>query len=339
MRAVQVTQKRQIDIIEKDKPRILNENEVLVKVKMVGICGSDMHIYHGSNPLATLPRVIGHEVTGEIVEVGKHVSRCLVGDKVVIEPIITCGQCYACRKGRKNVCTNLEVLGVHRDGGMQEYLVIPEDLVYKVDQNMDWSTAVLVEPFTIGAQAVWRGNVQAGDVVLIMGAGPIGLCCLQMAKLRGAKCIVTDLRDERLEFAKMWGADYIINASRTNVINEVMSITGREGANVVIDAVCTPQTFENAVDLASVAGHIVILGFNTGFSKIVQLPITKKELTICGSRLQTNKFPEVIKLFQNQSLRVDGMVTHQFPVENIKQAIELIEGYPHQVRKVVISFD
>ncbi|MBT2729566.1 zinc-binding alcohol dehydrogenase family protein [Bacillus sp. ISL-75] len=339
MKAVQVVEPGEIAIIQKEKPKITRENEVLIKVKMVGICGSDMHIYHGTNPLATLPRIIGHEITGEIEEVGENIRNLSIGDKVVIEPIVTCGQCYACRSGRKNVCNELEVYGVHRDGGMQEYLVVPEHLVHKVNQTMDWIESVLVEPFTIGAQANWRGNVQDRDVVLIIGAGPIGICCLKVAKSKGATCIISDLSKDRLDYARLCGADFTIDASTTNLKEEVMRMTNNEGANVVIDAVCIPQTFEDAIEVSSVAGRIVTLGFDIRSSKISQLPITKKELTINGSRLQTNQFPEVIKLFNKKLIQTDGMVTQQFPLEEIDQAIALIENHPNQVRKVVISLN
>lgn len=338
MKAVQVVSPGNMQMIEKEKPMIEHDHEVLIKVKMVGICGSDMHIYHGTNPLATLPRIIGHEVTGEIVEVGKGVTGLQVGDKVVIEPIETCGKCYACRLGRRNVCRELEVYGVHRDGGMQEYIVMPEHLVHKVSPDLDWAEAVLVEPFTIGAQANWRGNVQKGDTVFIMGAGPIGLCCLKIAKLKGATCIISDLSDERLSFAKSWGADYILNASCVNVREEIMKITNGEGANVVIDAVCIPQTFADAVEIASVAGRVVTLGFDSHFSQIPQLSITKKELTILGSRLQTNQFPEVIKLFNEGTLKTDGMVTQRFTIDEVKDVFSFIEKEPNQVRKAVIEF-
>lgn len=337
MKAIQVVGPHQIRIIEKEVPSITEENEVLIKVRMVGICGSDMHIYHGTNPLATLPRVIGHEVTGEVAQVGKGVSGLSIGDRVVTEPISTCGQCYACRSGRQNVCSKLEVYGVHRDGGMQEYVVMPQHLVHKVDPALGWEESVLVEPFTIGAQANWRGDVREGDTVLIMGAGPIGLCCLKVAKLKGATCIMTDLSDERLEFAKSWGADYTVNAAQRNVREEVMRLTDGEGAHVVIDAVCIPQTVEDAIEVASVAGRVVLLGFDTRTSNIAQLPITKKELTICGSRLQTNQFPEVVSLMNERKLKTEGMVTHRYRLEEIEEALSFIEKNPNQVRKVVLT--
>ncbi|MGF2614623.1 zinc-binding alcohol dehydrogenase family protein [Rossellomorea vietnamensis] len=339
MKAVQVTGPHQLSIVERDKPVISNNNEVLIKVKMVGICGSDIHIYHGTNPLATLPRVIGHEVTGEVEAVGEKVESIAAGDKVVLEPIEPCGDCYACRSGRGNVCSNLEVYGVHRDGGMQEYIVVPERRVHKVSDELDWKESVLIEPFTIGAQANWRGDVRAGDTVFIMGAGPIGLCCLKVAKSEGATVIISDLNENRLAFAKEWGADYTINASQANVIEAVMDITKQEGANVVIDAVCIPQTFEQSLEIVSAAGRVVVLGFDERPSSISQLPITKKEVTITGSRLQTEQFPRVIEMLNKKTIDPAGMVTQDFPLDQITEAIQLIETNPEEVRKVVISFD
>ncbi|MFC7393154.1 zinc-binding alcohol dehydrogenase family protein [Scopulibacillus cellulosilyticus] len=337
MKAIQVVKPGQIEIIEKDMPEIKRGNEVLVKVRMVGICGSDMHIYHGTNPMATYPRIIGHEVAGEIVEIGADVKNVAPGDKIVLEPIQTCGECYACRKGRNNVCEKLNVYGVHIDGGYQEYLVLPENNVHKVSGQLDWQEAVLVEPFTIGAQANWRGDVREGDIVFIMGAGPIGLSVLKIAKLKGAVCIISDLSDDKLAYAKEQGADYVINAMKDDVKEEINRITGGYGANVTIDAVCTTKTFEDCIALTSAAGRVVTLGFNEEPSQIPQLPITGKELTIVGSRLQSNKFPEVIALFNEGKIQAGSFVTHQFRLEDIHKAIEQIETEPDKVRKVVLE--
>ena len=156
MKAVQVPKAHEMKIIEQDLPQIQKPGDVLVRVKRVGICGSDMHIFHGSNPLATYPRVVGHEVAGEVVETGTAVASVKEGDHVVVEPIRYCGECYACRKGRPNVCEKLSVFGVHEDGGMREYIVLPEKQLHAVDKQLDWDEIVLAEPYTIGAQAVWR---------------------------------------------------------------------------------------------------------------------------------------------------------------------------------------
>ncbi|MED4732277.1 zinc-binding alcohol dehydrogenase family protein [Aneurinibacillus migulanus] len=339
MRAVQVQKAHELLIQEVEKPRVENTTDVLVKVKRVGICGSDMHIYHGTNPLATLPRVVGHEVAGEVVEVGDDVKTIQVGDHVVVEPIRYCGTCYACRKGRPNVCASLSVFGVHEDGGMREWFVLPEKQIHVVDSSLPWDEIVLAEPYTIGAQAIWRGQVEKGDTVLIQGAGPIGICILKMAKLQGATVMITDLNDERLFFAKENGADIVINASRENIRETVTQWTKGEGVNVVIDAVCLPMTFELSVDVVSPAGTVVVLGFDERPAPISQLPITKKEVTIVGSRLQTNQFPKVVSLLNERKLTHNGLVTHTFPLEKVQDAFDFVEKYPDKVRKALIVFD
>lgn len=337
MKAIQVFKPGHLEIIEKEKPRITRGDEVLIRVRMVGICGSDMHIYHGTSPVATYPRVIGHEMVGEVAELGPDVTRLAVGDKVVMEPIEWCGTCYACRSGRRNVCTQLQVYGVHKDGAYQEYIVLPERIVHKVDARLDWHEAVLVEPFTIGAQANWRGDVRAGDIVFIMGAGPIGICALQVAKIHGATCIISDLSDDKLAYARSLGADYTLNPLKDDVVKEIGRITEGIGPNVTIDAVCTTRTFEQAVEITSVAGRVVVLGFSDAPSSIAQLHITKKELTVAGSRLQSNQFGQVVEWFNNGTIQPASFVSHRYALEDIHEAIKLIETSPNEVRKVVLE--
>jgi len=339
MKAVKIPEAHVIELIDIPEPQLERSGDVKVKVKRVGVCGSDMHIYHGTNPLATYPRIVGHEVTGEIVEVGSGVTKVSVGDHVVIEPISYCGECYACRSGRPNVCKEVSVFGVHEDGGMREFAVLPEKQVHKVNSEIDWDEAVMAEPYTIGAQATWRGDVKEGQTVFIQGAGPIGITVLKMAKLRGATVIMSDLTNERLDFAKENGADYSFNPKETDSVEKINEITNGEGANVVIDAVGMPNTFELAVEVASPAGFVVTLGFNATPSSIALMPITKKELTIVGSRLQTNQFGKVVELINEKKLTHNGLVTHKFHVNQVKEAFEFIENNPDKVRKAVIEFD
>lgn len=339
MKAVQVPEAHKIRIIKQEKPGIQHTNEVLVKVKRVGICGSDMHIYHGTNPLATLPRVVGHEVTGEVIEVGSSVKSLEIGDHVVVEPINYCGECYACRKGRPNVCKELSVFGVHEDGGMREFIVLPEKQLHAVDKKLNWDEAVLAEPYTIGAQAVWRGNVEKGDTVLIQGCGPIGICVLKLAKIAGANVYMTDLNEERLTFAKTSGADEVIHAGKESIKDRLLELTSDEGVNVVIDAVGLPATVELSIDVVSPAGSVVILGFDERPFAIAQLPITKKEINIAGSRLQTNQFGKVVSLMNSGALKSDGLITHKFSLDDVQEAFAFVENNPDKVRKALIVFE
>jgi 2-desacetyl-2-hydroxyethyl bacteriochlorophyllide A dehydrogenase len=338
LKALQVQKPHEMKLIEQNEPGSPGRGEVLVKIKRMGICGSDMHILHGENPFAKYPRIIGHEIAGEIVSTGDHVSGLNPEDKVVIEPISSCGECYACKNGRPNVCTELKVMGVHVEGGAQEFIKVPLTQVHKVRDDLSWAEIVLVEPFTIGAQAVYRGEVQENDVVFVMGAGPIGLCCLQMAKLYGAKVIISDINKDKLKFAEESGADFVINVGETDAEEEIRKYTDGMGANVVIDAVGTPKTFEQAVQIASAAGRVVLLGFNANPSSIAQLEITKKELNVCGSRLQTHRFQYVVDLFNERKLDLSGFVTHEYPVDKVEEAIELIERAEPDTRKVLLQF-
>ncbi|QSX09196.1 zinc-binding alcohol dehydrogenase family protein [Alkalibacter rhizosphaerae] len=338
IKAVQVTEPKKIQIVEVDMPTIQNPDEVLMRVKVAGICGSDVHIFHGTNPMASYPRIIGHEFAGEIVEVGSDVTKVSVGNKVVAEPIFYCGECYACKSGRPNVCENLEVLGVHRDGGMQEYVVLPVSKVHVIGNDVDWELATMVEPFTIAAQSTWRGNVTAGETVLIMGAGPIGMGILQYSKYKGATCIVSDIDNERLEDAKAMGADHVINPLEVDVVEKALELTGGSGPNVTIDSACTLRTFEQAVEMTSPAGRVVVLGFNVEPSQIPQVLITKKELTIVGSRLQTSKFPEVIDLFNKGVLNPRALVTQSFPFTEVEKAMAVIEDKSIKKNKVILTF-
>jgi L-gulonate 5-dehydrogenase len=339
MKAVQITNPMELVSLDVEKPVINDANEVLVKVKRVGICGSDLHIYHGTNPLATYPRVVGHEVAGEVVAVGKGVSNLKPGDHVVVEPIRYCGECYACRKGRSNVCESLSVFGVHEDGGIREFIVLPEKQLHAVDSSLDWDEIVLAEPYTIGAQAVWRGNVAEGDTVFIQGCGPIGICILKIAKLAGATVMMSDLKEERLAFAKDNGADLVIHAVNEAIEEKIMEFTKGEGANVVIDAVCLPSTFELGTKVASIAGTVVVLGFDEIPAAISQLPITKKELTIVGSRLQTDQFKVIVTLLNENKLQSNGLITHKFALKDVQEAFSFIEENPDIVRKALIVFE
>ncbi|GGC84556.1 putative zinc-type alcohol dehydrogenase-like protein YjmD [Thalassobacillus devorans] len=337
MKAIQVKEPGTLNVVEMEEPAIEQSNQVKIRMKAMGICGSDMHILHGENPFASYPRVIGHEIAGEVVETGDAVAGLSVGDKVVVEPMTSCGECYACRQGRPNVCENVQVYGVHREGGGREVMVMPEHLVHKLNNQLDWSEIALIEPFTIGAQSIYRGQVQEGDYVFIIGAGPIGLCCLKMAKQAGAKVAISDFNDQRLDFAKKWGTDHVINPQHSKVEEKVFNWTGGMGANVVIDAVGLPQTVEQAIEVTSVAARVVLLGFDTKMSEIAQVNITKKELTICGSRLQTHRFPIVVDLFNTMEFDVKDMVSHQFELNEAEKAFELMDNASPDVRKVIIK--
>jgi len=324
---------------ERPEPWITGDKDVCIQVKRVGICGSDIHIFHGKNPFAVYPRVWGHEFVGEVTGVGKAVTRVCEGAHVVVEPIIYCGACYPCRHGQPNVCEKLQVMGVHIDGGCQEYIVVPEANVHPLPAALPWDEAVLIEPFTIGAQAMHRGRVQAGDLVFVMGAGTIGLTAATMAKLAGAKVVVSDIVDNKLAYAKERGADWTINAKAEDVATRLKEISGGMGANVTVDAICNKKSFEDAILMTSAAGRVVELSFSETPSEIAPVNIIKKEITVCGSRLQSGRFPVVIQYLEQKKLDLSGFVTRVYPLDAMEEAFDFVDKNNATVRKVVINME
>ena len=185
---------------EKNKP-IRKENEALLKIKKVGICGTDLHAYSGNQAFFTYPRILGHELASEVLEIGENDKGIKVGDKVVVMPYISCGKCIACRNGKTNCCTNIRVLGVHTDGGMQEVIAVPTNILLLANNLTDDQMAI-VEPLAIGAHAIRRANIIAGETVAVVGCGPIGIGIMKLAQIAGAKVIALDMNKQRLQYAK-----------------------------------------------------------------------------------------------------------------------------------------
>ncbi|PWC49975.1 Zn-dependent oxidoreductase [Azospirillum sp. TSA6c] len=313
--------------------------EVLVRVQRAGICGSDLHIYHGSNPFAVYPRVIGHEFAGTVEAVGDGVTSVAVGDHVVVDPVVSCGRCYACRAGRTNVCANLEVFGVHRDGGFRNHVVVPAGNAVKVRSNLPISIAALAEPLSIAANVLSRTGIGADDTLLVYGAGTVGLTVVQVAKLHGARCIVADLDDKRLERAKEFGADVVLNSSRVSVPDAVRDENDGLGPTVVIDGAGVPALLEEACRLASPAARIGLLGFSPAPCNISQQEIVKKELTLVGSRLNRRLLPQVIEWLESGKLKPAAMITQVFPIADAASAFSLIETDPSSTIKVQLDFE
>lgn len=338
MKALCVHSANHLVIEDRPMPVISSPHEVLIKVKAAGICGSDVHVYHGTSPVATYPRVIGHEIAGEIIETGKEVNRFAVGDRVVMDPVISCGKCYQCRIGRQNVCEKLQVRSVHVDGGYQEYIIMPQESIYKIPGHLSWEEAVMIEPFTIAEQACSRAEITGDDVVFIMGAGPAGLSILKRAKMTGAICYISDILKARLDIATKFGADAVINAKETDVFQEITKLTGGSGVTVVIDAVCNVRSLEQALTYVCPAGRVITFGFVQAPSAISQLSITAREIDIRGSRLHNKKFPIVIDHFEAGRIEVKDMITHRFHFLDIHEALKLIDDPTIEKGKVVLLF-
>lgn len=339
MKAIKVIEPFKVEIVDVPKPTVQHPDDVIVRITSGGICGSDMGIYNGTNSLATYPRLIGHEFGGIVTETGSEVTHVKVGDKVAVDPVISCGHCYACRIGRHNVCRDLEVMGVHRDGGFSEYVAAPAQNVHKFHKDFDESYLGLVEPFTIGVEINNRAQITKGDKVLIMGSGPIGIAAMQVAKRNGAEVIMTDLVKERLDKALLMGADEVVLVSEENLEDRLLKFTDGEGIPVIVDTVCIPSSFEQSVQLACPAGRIVCIGLKDAPSQITMADITKKELTIVGSRLNNNCFDEVIAGFEDGSLHPEDLMTKAYNYKDIMDALTMIKEHPQDVLKIVLKFE
>lgn len=339
MKAMKVITPGTLVCVEESIPELKDERSVLIKVRAAGICGSDISIYKGTSPVASYPRVIGHEFAGEIVKIGSEVTDITVGDHVTVNPVIGCGHCRVCRKGRSNVCENLNVIGVHQDGGFREYVNVPAANCYVLPKSMPWDMAAIVEPYTVAAQVAGRGDVTEGDIVLILGAGQIALTVLQVCKLLGAYVIITDLVDERLVRAKDYGADVTINTSREDLHEKVIELTEGIGADVSIDAACVGKTLEQAVACTRNAGVVVTMGFADRQVPITELQITKNELDIRGSRLNNNKFPQVIEWFENGKLDPTRIITDHFRFTEVLDGMNKVKEDPEHTMKVVLTYD
>lgn len=312
--------------------------EVLLRVQRAGICGSDIHILHGSNPFARYPRVIGHEFAGYVVEVGTDVDIVRPGDRVVVDPVIACGHCYPCRIGRPNVCSKLEVLGVHRDGGFRDHVVLPAANCVPIPDGVPIALATLAEPFAVAANVLSRTGIGAEDTVLIYGAGTVGLTVLQVARLHGARCIVSDVDTARLERARGYGAAVVLDPRSMPVPDAVRDENDGLGPTVVIDGAGIPSLLEEACRVVSPAGRIGLLGFSPAPCNISQQQVVAKELTLVGSRLNRRFIPQVVQWLADGKLQPADMITQTIPATDARAAFDLIENEPQRTIKVHLDF-
>lgn len=338
MKAAIVNEPYKMEIVEMEKPTIESESEVIVKIKAAGICGSDIHIFHGTSAVATYPRVLGHEMVGVVEEVGMNVVKVKKGDRVIIDQVINCGECYACKVGRGNVCQNLKVRGVHVHGGYREYIKVDQKDCYILPDKLSFEDAVMIEPATIAVQCIRRAELEKDDTLLILGAGALGSSILKVARLSGAKIIVADIFKDKLEDALIAGADFVVNMSEESPEKKIKEITGGYGPTVSIDAACTKETLPFLLDVTGNAGRVITMGFSEELSPITQLKITAKELDVRGSRLQNKRFQEVLDLVEQDKLDLTKAISHTFDFLDIVDAFKFIDSRDPSIKKVVIVF-
>lgn len=340
MKAIQIVKPNELKVIDMDMPKIEQPDQVLVKMKAAGICGSDVGIYHGTNAAATYPRVIGHEMVGVIEAVGSGVTNRKVGDRVIIDQVTACGHCYACRKGRPNVCGNLQVRGVHLDGGYREYMVVPEKDCYLLPDFLKDEDAVMIEPTTIAVQACSRAELCAEDNLMIIGAGALGNSILRIARLyHPNKLIVVDIDDAKLSESLQHGATDVINSRTEDVVARAHELTDGYGPTVTIDAACFKGSLLTACQATGNAGRVITMGFSVAPDEINQFVITSKELDVRGSRLQNRKFQAVIDLVNEGKVDLSNSVSHTFNFLDAQKAFDFNDSNDPSIRKIVLTFD
>jgi len=345
MRAAFIPQPHKVEIREIDRPTP-GPGEALIKVEASGVCGSDLHAYKGTQPFFQYPEIPGHEVVGEVVELGAdkpveipgrvQPNPPAVGDRVVLDPSMPCGHCYPCRRGRYNCCANMRVIGVHAPGAFADYYVAPVGCLHGVSAEMSAEAAVMVEPLSIGTEASNRGRVAAEDTVLIIGAGTIGLSVLQVCLARGARCAVSDLAPGRLRLAEQLGAHLCVNSAEQDLSAALSDLTEGSGPGVVIEAVGLPFTVRQALEVVAASGRVVMVGLCTDDIVFPGSWMVKKELDFLGSRLHGGTIPQAIELIEQGRAAPEQLVTHCLRLDELEQAFLLMRDEPDTTLKVIV---
>lgn len=303
----------------------IKDNEVLIKVKACGICGTDPHIYNGHFP-APKPLIQGHEFAGEIVKIGSSVTSVSEGDRVTADINISCGNCYYCQTGQKLFCEKITQLGVHINGAFAEYIKAPENNVYKLPEAMSWEEGAYIEPLACVIRGQERANVGMGDTVAIIGAGPMGLAHAIMAKLNGAsKVILSEMNKTRLQKAKELGVDIVIDASETDPVQEVFNFTEGRGADVVFEVVGAIPTYQQALQMVRKGGTLVAYGAAPA-DKVMEIKpfdIFSKELTIVGSYAGTyGTWTKAIQLISSKRFNPKDIFSKTITLDQLEEGIK-----------------
>ena len=338
MKALQIAEAGVVRVADVKKP-VLKSGEILLSIKYVGFCGSDLNTYRGNNPMVKMPVIPGHEVGAVIEEIGEGVPEGFhKGMAVTVNPYTNCGKCASCRNGRVNACEHNETLGVQRNGSMQEYLVLPWNKVIPAN-GLSAKECALIEPMSVGFHAVSRGQVTEIENVAGIGCGMIGLGAIVRASLRGASVIAIDLDDEKLELAKRLGARYVINSKTEDTVKKIKEITDGYMADVVIEAVGSPATYVTAIDAVSFTGRVVCIGYAKSDVSFQTKYFVQKELDIRGSR---NAMPEdfraVIQYLKNSNCPKEELISAIVKPEEAGDALKKWSENPGKVFRILVEF-
>jgi threonine dehydrogenase-like Zn-dependent dehydrogenase len=311
------------------------EGDVLLRVRMIGLCGSDLNSYRGRNPLVSYPRIPGHEIAATVVDPGSN-SEWIAGTAVTLSPYAACGRCAACQRGRPNACRDNQTLGVQRDGALTELIAVPAAKLYRA--NLSLKELCLVEPLTVGFHAVGRGRVSAEDTVAVFGCGGVGLGVVAGAAFRGARVIGIDVDDDKLEIARKAGVAEAINSKTSDVHARLMELTNERGPDVVVEAIGLAATYRAAVEEVAYAGRVVYIGWAKEEVAYETRPFVHKELDILGSRnAMPEDFREVIRMLEAKRFPVDAAVTHMVLFEETPKILDAWSREPARFTKIMVE--
>jgi len=322
MRAAILVEPGRIEFRDVETPRA-NSSEVLIRIRAASICGTDVHIFEGRWKVST-PRIMGHEGSGEVVEVGSGVTKVDVGDRVIVAPLIHCGSCRMCRIGRYNICERRRFVGIEADGVFAEYIKVDQSNVEPLPDDLGFEEGALVEPLAVAVHAVGRGRIPMNSAVVVLGAGPIGLCAILAAKAAGAgKVLSVDLIEERLSLASEFGADEAINPKEANVRDSILKHTGGRGADVVIEASGSPEAYRGIVDLVSKGGKIVQIGLPLAHVCFDMLAFSRKELELIGCNGHMIDLEGTLDIARKYKILISKMITHRLPLWDVVKGMEI----------------
>jgi 2-desacetyl-2-hydroxyethyl bacteriochlorophyllide A dehydrogenase len=334
MKAVQLEAPGKASLVSVHEPEV-SAGEILLQVRMVGLCGSDLNSYRGRNPLVSFPRIPGHEIAATIVDAGTH-SEWQASTAVTLSPYTSCGRCASCLRNRPNACQFNETLGVQRDGALTQLIAAPATKLYRADLTL--KELCLVEPLTVGFHAAARGRVAAGEVVAVFGCGGVGLGAVAGAAFRGATVIGIDLDDAKLDTARKAGAAHVINTTRDDLHAQLVELTYGRGPDVVIEAIGSPQTFRAAVEEVAFTGRVVYIGYAKEQVAYETRLFVQKELDILGSRnALPEDFREVIRLLETRRFPVEDAVTHIVPMDEAPAIFEEWNREPARFTKIMVE--
>lgn len=343
MRAQVLTAIGQIELIDVSTPKILDPNDVLLKIEYVGVCGSDVHYYETGkigSQVVQFPFAVGHECTATVVDFGPAVKTLKKGEPVVVEPAVSCWQCAQCKAGRPHTCEQLKFLGCPGQiaGCLCEYIVMPSECCFPTKGKISLEQGVLCEPFAIGVYAVQQSQLQAGQTMAVLGAGPIGLSCLAAGRVELAGGVfVTEKISERIEIAKNAGANWVGNPDSEDIVAAILT-QQPQGVDVVFECAGQQETLDQAIDILRPGGKLMMIGIPRE-KRVSFCPdrIRRKEITIINVRRQNHCTQKAIDLIAAGKVNLDFMITHTFDFEQTKEAFDLVAHYKDGALKALIK--